>query len=93
MFVLPYWLRLSGVEANAFNIAGIVYLASLACMAVLSLLTTPPDAEAVNRVIWTRAVLRLPRAIIAAGYPVHRRVSLWWAITVGVFVVLYITYW
>ena len=78
---------------NAFNIAGIVYLGSLACMALLSLVTTPPERQSVDPVIWTRAVMRLPRAIVAAGYPVHRRVSLWWALTVGVFVVLYILHW
>ena len=93
MFVLPYWLRLTGVEMNAFNIAGIVYLGSLACMVLLSLVTPPPERRSVDRVIWTRAVMRLPRAIVSAGYPVHRRVSLWWALTVTVFVVLYILYW
>lgn len=93
MFVLPYWLRLTGVEANAFNIAGIVYLGSIAWMVLLSLRTAPPDQEAVERVLWSRAVLRLPLAILARGYPVHRRVSLWWAITVGVFVALYVIHW
>lgn len=93
MFVLPYWLRLSGVEMNAFNIAGIVYLASIACMVAISLATPPPDREAVERVIWTRAVLALPWAITAAGYALHRRVSLWWALTVAVFVALYLTFW
>ena len=93
MFVLPYWLRMTGVETNAFNIAGIVYLGSLGCMALLSLVTTPPRKQSVDPVIWTRAVMRLPRAIVAAGYPVHRRVSLWWALTVGVFVLLYILHW
>ena len=93
MFVLPYWLRLEGVEMNAFNIAGIVYVASLACMVVLSLLTQAPDPQSVDRVIWSRAVLRLPLALLAGGYPAHRRVSVWWALTVGMFVVLYLTYW
>lgn len=93
MFVLPYWLRLSGVEMNAFNIAGIVYVASLLCMVALSLATPPPKREMVERVLWTRAVLRLPRTLLAAGYPVHRRVSLWWALTVAMFIGLYVTYW
>ena len=93
MFVLPYWLRLTGVDMNAFNIAGIVYVGALACMALLSLATPPPEKQSVDRIIWTGAVLRLPRAIITAGYPVYRRVSLWWALTVGVFVVLYLAYW
>ena len=93
MFVLPYWLRISGIETNAFNIAGIVYLASLACMVVLSRGTAPASEASVGRVLWTRAVLTLPRSVVAPGYPLHRRVSLWWALTVGLFVVLYITYW
>ena len=93
MFVLPYWLRLSGVEMNAFNIAGIVYLVSIACMVAISLATPPPDREAVERVIWTRSVLALPSAITAVGYSPHRRVGLWWALTVAVFVALYLTYW
>lgn len=93
MFVLPYWLRLSGVEMNAFNIAGIIYLVSIACMVAISLTTPPPDREAVERVIWTRAVLALPAAVTAVGYSLHRRVSLWWALTVAVFVALYLTFW
>ena len=93
MFVVPYWLRLSGVEMNAFNIAGIVYVASLACMAALSLVTSPPEREAVQQVIWTRAVLRLPQALLVGGYRFHRRIGLWWALTVAVFVGLYVTYW
>ncbi|MCY4534301.1 MAG: hypothetical protein OXB91_02980, partial [Bryobacterales bacterium] len=93
MFVLPYWLRMAGVEMHAFNIAGIVYIASLACMALLSLKTQPPEPQSVERVIWSRAVLRLPSALVASGYPIHRRVSLWWALTVGLFVTLYIVYW
>ena len=93
MFVLPYWLRLSGVEMNAFNIAGIIYLVSIACMVAISLATPPPDREAVERVIWTRAVLALPAAVTAVGYSLHRRVSLWWALTVAVFVALYLTFW
>ena len=93
MFALPYWLRMTGSEANAFNIAGIVYVASLACMAVLSLNTPAPDRKSVERVTWSRAVLRLPQAITAAGYPAHRRVGLWWALTVGVFVALYVAFW
>ena len=84
----------SGSLADPASIfAGIICLASLACMAVLTLLTAPSDAEAVNRVIWTRSVVRIPRALIADGYPVHRRVRLWRAITVGVFAVLYVAYW
>lgn len=93
MFVLPYWLRATGVDMNAFNIAGIVYVVSLALMAVLSWASPMPNRAAVERVVWTRAVLRLPQAILAGGYPIHRRVSLWWALTVGVFVVLYLLYW
>lgn len=93
MFVLPYWLRMAGVEMNAFNIAGIVYVASITCMVLLSLATPPPNPESVDRVIWSRAVMRLPRAIVASGYPIYRRVGLWWALTVGMFVALYIAYW
>ena len=93
MFVLPYWLRLSGIEMNAFNIAGIVYVAALACMVLLSLATPAPDPRSTERVLWTREVMRLPLAIVSAGYPLYRRVSLWWALTVGMFVVLYILYW
>ncbi len=93
MFVLPYWLRAAGVEMNAFNIAGIVYVASMGCMALLSWITPPPSAKSVERVIWSRAVLRIPRAITLAGYPLYRRVSLWWALTVAVFVALYIVHW
>ena len=84
---------MTGAEMNAFNIAGLVYIGSLAFMAAISLATPAPDPRAVERVLWTRAVLRLPRALVAAGYPLHRRVSLWWALTVGVFVALYINYW
>ena len=93
MFVLPYWLRIAGIGMNAFNIAGIVYVLSLACMAAVSLRTAPPDPESVDRVIWTRAVARLPRAIVESGYPLWRRVSLWWALTVAMFVALYLAYW
>ncbi len=93
MFVLPYWLRLTGVEMNAFNIAGIVYVGSLAFMVVVSLLTSPPDARSVERVIWSRAVLRLPARIVRAGYPPWQHVSLWWALTVGMFVALYLLHW
>ncbi len=93
MFVLPYWLRSAGVEANAFNIAGLVYVGSLACMILISLRTEPRPDSAVQRVIWTRAVLRLPAALVVRGYPLHRRVGLWWALTVGMFAGLYLGYW
>ena len=93
MFVLPYVLRLLEVQMNAFNLAGFVYLGSLAFMAVVSFYTMPPDRAKIQRVLWTRATLNLPRAVLAAGYPVYERVSVWWALTVSVFVILYVIYW
>ena len=93
MFVLPYWLRLTGVEMNAFNIAGIVYVVSLACMVGLSLITRAPEPQSVERVAWSREILRLPLRLVAAGYPLRRRISLWWGLTVAMFAVLYVTYW
>jgi len=93
MFVLPYLLRLFEVGMNAFNIAGFVFVGSLAFMVVLSLYTMPPERAAIERVLWTRAALNLPRDFVAAGYPVYKRVSLWWVLTISIFVILYIFYW
>ncbi len=53
----------------------------------------PADARSVERVIWSRSVLRLPARIVRAGYPPWQHVSLWWALTVGMFVALYLLHW
>ena len=53
----------------------------------------PNRSPSVERVIWSRAVLRLPARIVRAGYPPWQHVSLWWALTVGMFVALYLLHW
>jgi SSS family solute:Na+ symporter len=93
MFILPYFLRIFEVQMNAFNIAGIVFVLSLVFMVVVSLYTEAPDQEKIAPVLWNPSILHLPKEVLAAGYPVYRYVSLWWVITVGIFVLLYIIYW
>ncbi len=93
MFILPYLLRIFEVEMNTFNIAGVVFVLSLLFMVLVSRWTEAPDPAKIASVMWRRSTLDLPRDILAAGYPVYRWVSIWWVITIAIFVGLYIKYW
>ena len=93
MFVLPYLLRFFEVKMNTFNIAGFVFILSILFMMLVSRWTEAPDPTKIASVLWKRSTLELPSNIVAAGYPIHRWVSIWWVITISVFVGLYIKYW
>lgn len=93
MFVLPYLLRIFDVQMNVFNIAGIVFVFSFAFMVAISLVTKEPVRERIEGVLWKPALVHLPKQVLEAGYPIYRQVSLWWVITVGIFVLLYIRFW
>ena len=81
-----YLLRIFEVKMNAFNIAGVVFVLSLLFMVLVSRWTGAPDPAKIASVMWRRSTLDLPREILAAGYPVYRWVSIWWVITIGIFV-------
>ena len=93
MFILPYLLRFFEVGANTFNIAGVVFVFSVLFMLLVSQWTEAPDPTKIVSTLWKRSTLNLPENIVAAGYPIYRWVSMWWVITVAVFVGLYIRYW
>ena len=93
LFVLPYGLRVLGVQTNPFNIAGAVFVFSLIFMIALSLVTRPHPVERIEQTLWKSSMTRLPEEVLSQGYPWYRYLSLWWIAVVSVFVGLYIVYW
>ena len=78
---------------NTFNIAGLVFILSILFIMLVSRWTEAPDPTKIANVLWKRSTLELPSDIVAMGYPIHRWVSIWWVITISIFVGLYIKYW
>ena len=93
MFILPYLLRFFEVNMNAFNIAGLVFVFSILFMILVSKWTEAPDPSKIASVLWKRSTLNIPENLFSSGYPVYRWISIWWVITISIFIALYIRYW
>ncbi len=95
MLVLVYLRRFAGVLAgfNIFNLSGIVFVVSLAAIVVISLATPPPDTQGLRSTLWRPEMVRLPEEETRHGYPWWKRVSLWFAAVVAIFIVIYAILW
>ena len=80
-------------DINTFNLGGIVFIISLFVVVVISLLTKPVKPERLKATIWKREMLRLSEEETKYGYPWWKRIGLWWAVLVAIFVIIYIKYW
>ena len=95
MLGLVYLRQFYGVLAhfNIFNLSGIIFVLSLVLIAVVSLFTSPSGTEDLGATIWRRSLVRLPEEETRHGYPWRRRVSVWFAIVVIIFIVIYAIFW
>jgi len=95
MLGIVYLRQFLGVlgRFNIFNMSGIVFVLSMAVIAVVSLVTPPPRADELRATLWRPRLVRLPQEEVSKGYPLLKRVSFWFAIVVIVFIVIYAIFW
>lgn len=95
MLVLVYLRQFSGLLAgvNIFNLSGLIFIISIVLIGIVSLWTPPPSEEGLEATLWRRGVVRLPDEEVRDGYPWWRRVSLWFAVVVVLFIVIYAVFW
>lgn len=97
LFIVPHILRTAeknfGWQLNEFNIAGVVFAASLVFMVVTSLVTKRPRAEQAEGLVWRPSMARLSEDGLPVGYRWYKNLWLWCAIWVAVMVAIYIRFW
>lgn len=95
MLGLVYLRRFGGVlgRFNIFNLSGLVFALSLLLVVLVSLATRAPAPADVRSTLWRPALVRLPEAETRDGYPWWKRVSVWFALVVAVFVAIYAVLW
>lgn len=97
LFVLPYVMLVGkeryGWQMNEYNLAGLIFVVSFVFVALLSLVTKPPGPEQIKGLLWRPAMMKLPEAELALGYPWYKNLWLWCAVWVTVMVAIYIKFW
>jgi SSS family solute:Na+ symporter len=95
MLVIVFLRRIYGILAgfNIFNLSGIIFLISLVFIAVVSSVTTPPQAERLSSNLWRPALTRLPEEEVRKGYPWWKRISFWFGLVIIIFVIIYSVFW
>jgi SSS family solute:Na+ symporter len=97
LFILPYALRIGeiqyGWQMNEFNLAGIIFIFSLAFAVIVSLFTAQSGRDQVEGLVWVPSLVRLPEEELAAGYPWYANLWLWSGIWVAVMTAIYIKFW
>ncbi len=95
MLGLVYLRQFYGVLAhfNIFNLSGIIFVLSLAVIVVVSLFTSPSVTEDLRSTLWRPGLVRLPEEETSRGYPWRKRVSVWFAIVVIIFIIIYALFW
>lgn len=97
LFVLPYILLAGkkhfGWQVNDFNLAGVIFAFSMVFIAVLSIFTRPAKPEQIEGLVWRPAMMKLPEAELADGYPWYKNLWLWCGIWVAVMVAIYVRFW
>jgi SSS family solute:Na+ symporter len=95
MLGLVYARQFFGVlgDFNIFNLSGIVFILSLAVIGAVSLFSPPASAENLKSTLWHPQLVRLPEEEVRGGYPLRKRVGIWFAIVVAAFIVIYAIFW
>jgi solute:Na+ symporter, SSS family len=95
MLILVYLRQFYGVLSgiNIFNLSGIIFLVSIMLIGAISLFTRAPALENIRPMLWRRGIIALPEAETRDGYPWRKRISLWFGVVAGVFIVIYIIFW
>ncbi len=95
MLVLVYLRQFYGILSgvNIFNLSGIVFIASIVLIGMISLFTQPPALENIRPMLWRRGLIALPEAETKNGYPWWKRVSFWFGVVAAVFIIIYIVLW
>jgi len=88
MLVVPYLLRMFHVGMNAFNVAGLVAIATVALVVVLGFVTRPTGTED-DTMVFSFGGSR-SGAVLA---PLHRRVGFWAGVMVLVYAGVYAWFW
>ncbi len=78
---------------NIFNLSAIIFLVSIFIVVGISLITKSKHPDQVKATIWKREMLNLPKHEIESGYLWWKRVELWFALVVVIFIMIYIKFW
>jgi SSS family solute:Na+ symporter len=95
MLVLVYLRQFYGILSrfNIFNLSGLIFIISIFFVGFVSLRTRPPSSENLQSTIWRRELVELPAEERADGYPWWKRVSVWFALIVASFILIYALFW
>ena len=92
LLVLPYLLRLWDVKMNVYNVAAFV-LVGCVLFTVITSVATQKTYQPKPEYLWSSSMLKLPAAIFPHGYKWYQRISVWAALLVVIYVVLYAVFW
>lgn len=92
-FVQKMYPFLPGPVANIYVLGGVVCIASVFLMVVLSLVTSPSKKEEAAMPHWSPSMLRLPEPLAAEVSAWYKRVGLWWLVVGAAYCVIYAVFW
>lgn len=92
---LTFWLekRVLPPGFNFYNLVGLLFLAQMALMAVVSLATPAPDDAIVEAAVWSPRLALLPPEECPKPYSWYKNLWLWWGLSVAFIAGLYILFW
>ncbi len=95
MLVIVFLRQFYGIlrSFNIFNLSGIVFIISLAVIVLVSLVTSPPEADKLRSVLWHPDMVPIPEDELKKGYPWWKRISFWFALVVIIFIIIYGIFW
>lgn len=93
MFGIPYLLRLLQIDMNVFNVAGLVFIATLCVFILLTLLLQKKESISDQSMVWKLSMIKLPIELSTNNRVWYRNLFFWGALMVSVYILIYITFW
>jgi SSS family solute:Na+ symporter len=91
MLAVPYFLNFFDVKMNPYNIAGILLVATILFIILMSFILKRNEPE--SEMVWTKQMNKLPESAVKENAPFYKRVGFWAAIMVGLYIAVYAIFW
>jgi SSS family solute:Na+ symporter len=92
-FVEKMFPFLPGPLANIYVLGGVVFIACVLFMVLLSLATVQPGREKADMPHWSPDMLKLPETLAPAQFPWYKRVGVWWLLVGAAYCAIYAIFW
>jgi SSS family solute:Na+ symporter len=95
MLLIVFLREMTGVLAsyNIFNLSAIIFVMSLAFIAVVSFYSKAPPKDKVRSTLWHPSMLRPTAEERTQQYPWWKRIGFWFTLVVLCFTIIYAIYW